>query len=52
MTGQEAVAQIKAHVAPLEGIALEDQVVLLAGTPLEDEATQGQFGMEALTTLK
>ncbi|XP_070926656.1 ubiquitin-like FUBI-ribosomal protein eS30 fusion protein [Macaca nemestrina] len=52
VTGQETVAQIKAHVASLEGIALEDQVVLLAGTPLEDEATLGQCGVEALTTLE
>lgn len=52
MTGQETVAQIKAHVASLEGIAPEDQVVLLAGTPLEDEATLGQCGVEALTTLE
>ncbi|XP_054422662.1 FAU ubiquitin-like and ribosomal protein S30 [Pteronotus mesoamericanus] len=51
VTGQETVAQIKAHVASLEGIAPEDQVVLLAGTPLEDEATLGQCGVEALTTL-
>ncbi|KAF5913487.1 hypothetical protein HPG69_017105 [Diceros bicornis minor] len=29
--------QIKAHVALPEGIASEDPVVLLAGTPLEDE---------------
>lgn len=49
---QETVAQIKAHVALLEGIAPEDQVVLLAGTPLEDEATLGQCGVEALTTLE
>ncbi|KAF3816684.1 hypothetical protein GH733_014032 [Mirounga leonina] len=46
------VAQIKAHVASLEGIAPVDQVVLLAGTPLEDEATLGQCGVEALTTLE
>ncbi|XP_005577372.2 ubiquitin-like FUBI-ribosomal protein eS30 fusion protein [Macaca fascicularis] len=52
VTGQETVAQIKAHVASLEGIASEDQVVLLAGTPLEDEATLGQCGVEALTTLE
>ncbi|XP_044767725.1 ubiquitin-like protein FUBI [Neomonachus schauinslandi] len=51
VTGQETVAQIKAHVASLEGIA-PDQVVLLAGTPLEDEATLGQCGVEALTTLE
>uniref|UniRef100_A0A9L0SHU9 FAU ubiquitin like and ribosomal protein S30 fusion n=1 Tax=Equus caballus TaxID=9796 RepID=A0A9L0SHU9_HORSE len=47
-----AVAAIQAHVASLEGIAAEDQVVLLAGTPLEDEATLGQCGVEALTTLE
>ncbi|XP_043745953.1 ubiquitin-like protein FUBI [Cervus elaphus] len=52
VTGQETVAQIKAHVASLEGIAPEDQVLLLAGTPLEDEATLGQCGVEALSTLK
>ncbi|NP_001125384.1 ubiquitin-like FUBI-ribosomal protein eS30 fusion protein [Pongo pygmaeus] len=52
VTGQETVAQIKAHVASLEGIAPEDQVVLLAGAPLEDEATLGQCGVEALTTLE
>ncbi|XP_053765187.1 ubiquitin-like protein FUBI [Panthera pardus] len=50
--GQEMVAQIKVHVASLEGVAPEDQVVLLAGTPLEDEATLGQCGEEALTTLE
>ncbi|KAM9757730.1 ubiquitin-like protein FUBI [Dama dama] len=52
VTGQETVAQIKAHVALLEGIAPEDQVLLLAGTPLEDEATLGQCGVEALSTLE
>ncbi|CAD7670090.1 ubiquitin-like FUBI-ribosomal protein eS30 fusion protein [Vulpes vulpes] len=52
VTGQETVAQIKAHVASLEGIAPEDQVLLLAGSPLEDEATLGQCGVEALTTLE
>ncbi|XP_066201664.1 ubiquitin-like FUBI-ribosomal protein eS30 fusion protein [Saccopteryx leptura] len=52
VTGQETVVQIKAHVASLEGIAPEDQVVLLSGTPLEDEAILGQCGVEALTTLE
>uniref|UniRef100_A0A2K6UZQ9 Ubiquitin-like domain-containing protein n=1 Tax=Saimiri boliviensis boliviensis TaxID=39432 RepID=A0A2K6UZQ9_SAIBB len=51
-TGQELVAQIKARVASLEGIALEDQVVLPAGMPLENEATLGQCGVEILTTLE
>ncbi|XP_020938525.1 FAU ubiquitin-like and ribosomal protein S30 [Phacochoerus africanus] len=52
VTGQETVAQIKAHVASLEGIAPEDQVLLLAGTPLEDDAILGQCGVEALSTLE
>uniref|UniRef100_A0A8D0V1G6 Ubiquitin-like protein FUBI n=1 Tax=Sus scrofa TaxID=9823 RepID=A0A8D0V1G6_PIG len=52
VTGQETVAQIKAHVASLEGIAPEDQVLLLAGTPLEDKAILGQCGVEALSTLE
>ncbi|KAJ1071224.1 hypothetical protein K5549_020317 [Capra hircus] len=48
VTGQETVTQIKAHLALLE----EDQVLLLAGTPLEDEVTLGQCGVEALSTLE
>ena len=36
----------------MEGIAPEDQVLLLAGTPLEDEATLGHCGVEALSTLE
>ncbi|XP_051005600.1 FAU ubiquitin-like and ribosomal protein S30 [Acomys russatus] len=51
VTGQE-VAQIKAHVASLEGITPKEQVMLLAGSPLENEATLGQCGAEALTTLE
>jgi small subunit ribosomal protein S30e len=42
VTTQEMVAQIKAHVASLKGIVPENQVMLLASTPLEDEATLGQ----------
>ncbi|KAM4845960.1 ubiquitin-like FUBI-ribosomal protein eS30 fusion protein [Thomomys bottae] len=52
VTGQETIAQIKARVASLEGIVPEDQVLLLAGTPLDDDATLGQCGVEALTTLQ
>ncbi|XP_063131976.1 ubiquitin-like FUBI-ribosomal protein eS30 fusion protein, partial [Rattus norvegicus] len=52
VTGQETVTQIKAHVASLEGVAPEDQVVLLAGSTLEDEATLAQCGVEALTSLE
>ncbi|XP_012876678.1 PREDICTED: ubiquitin-like protein fubi and ribosomal protein S30 [Dipodomys ordii] len=52
VTGQETIAQIKARVASLEGIVPEDQVLLLAGTPLEDDATLGQCGVGALATLQ
>ncbi|XP_006897197.1 PREDICTED: uncharacterized protein LOC102870071 [Elephantulus edwardii] len=52
VTGQETVSQIKVHVASLVGIAPEDQVVLLGGTPLEDEAILVQCGVEPLTTLE
>uniref|UniRef100_H0XUR1 Ubiquitin-like domain-containing protein n=1 Tax=Otolemur garnettii TaxID=30611 RepID=H0XUR1_OTOGA len=38
--------------ASLEGIAPDDQVMLLAGTTLEDDAILGQCGVEALTTLE
>lgn len=36
----------------MEGIAPEDQVVLLGGTPLEDGAVIGQCGIADLTTLE
>ncbi|XP_076971852.1 ubiquitin-like protein FUBI isoform X2 [Tamandua tetradactyla] len=52
VTGLETVAQIKAHVASLEGLPTEDKVVLLAGSPLQDEATLGHCGVKALTTLE
>ncbi|XP_060047866.1 ubiquitin-like FUBI-ribosomal protein eS30 fusion protein [Erinaceus europaeus] len=52
VTRQETVAQIKAHVASLEGIAPEDQVLLLAGGHLDDEAVLGQCCVEALSTLE
>ena len=52
VTGQETIAQIKAHGALLEGITPQDQVLLLAGMPLEDEATLGHCGVEALSTLE
>nr|XP_054367824.1 ubiquitin-like protein FUBI [Mirounga angustirostris] len=54
VTGLETVAQIKAkaHAASLEGHTTEDKVVLLAASPLQDEATLGQCGVEALATLE
>lgn len=36
----------------LEGITQEDQIFLLEGTYLEDEAIPGHYGVEALTTLE
>ena len=46
LTGHEMGVQIKARVALLEGVPPEDQVVLPAGTLLEDEAALGQCGEE------
>lgn len=46
LMGQEMGAQVEAHVALLEGVALP------ASTPLEDEATLGQCAEEALSTLE
>ncbi|XP_060244324.1 ubiquitin-like FUBI-ribosomal protein eS30 fusion protein [Meriones unguiculatus] len=52
VTNQETVVQIKAHVASLEDIDHEDQVMILVGSLLEDEVTLSQCGVEALTTLE
>uniref|UniRef100_A0A8P0PA36 Ubiquitin-like domain-containing protein n=1 Tax=Canis lupus familiaris TaxID=9615 RepID=A0A8P0PA36_CANLF len=52
VTGLEAFAHIKTHVASLEGHTTEDKVVLLAGSPLPGEAILGQCGVEALATLE
>ena len=52
MSGQGPVTQIEVLVASQEAIAPGNQVVLLAGMPLEAEATLGQCGVEALTTLE
>ncbi|KAG8564041.1 hypothetical protein GDO81_016304 [Engystomops pustulosus] len=52
VTGQETVSQIKAQISSLEGIACEEQVILLAGAPLSDEATLIQSGVCELNTLE
>ncbi|XP_029467277.1 ubiquitin-like protein fubi and ribosomal protein S30 isoform X2 [Rhinatrema bivittatum] len=52
VSGQTTVAQLKARVEFLEGLAAEDQVVSLSGAPLEDEATLEQCGITALATLE
>ncbi|XP_040197956.1 ubiquitin-like protein FUBI [Rana temporaria] len=51
VSGLETVYHIKAQVSSLEGIACEDQVILLAGAPLSDEDTLGQSGVCDLSTL-
>nr|AFM85678.1 ubiquitin-like protein fubi and ribosomal protein S30 isoform 1 [Callorhinchus milii] len=52
VTGRETVGEIKAHVGTLEGLAASDQVLLLAGTPLEDDAVIGQCGVSEHCTLE
>ncbi|XP_051908445.1 FAU ubiquitin like and ribosomal protein S30 fusion a [Hippocampus zosterae] len=52
VTGQETVGQIKAHVQTLEGLLVEDQVVLLAGCPLEDDASLASCGISEHCTLE
>ncbi|PIO38307.1 hypothetical protein AB205_0108660 [Aquarana catesbeiana] len=51
VSGLETVYHIKAQVSSLEGISCEDQVILLAGSPLSDEDTLGQSGVCDLSTL-
>merc|ERR1712191_4205 len=51
VTGQETVQELKAHVQTLEGISVEDQVLLLAGTPLEDSTALVECGVIEHSTL-
>ncbi|XP_012685105.3 ubiquitin-like protein FUBI [Clupea harengus] len=51
VTGQETVHDLKAHVQTLEGISVEDQVLLLAGTPLEDSTALLECGVTEHSTL-
>nr|XP_013808457.1 PREDICTED: ubiquitin-like protein fubi and ribosomal protein S30 [Apteryx mantelli mantelli] len=52
VSGDETVAQIKARVAALEGIAPRDQVLLFGGAPLEDDAVLGQSDVAEFSTLE
>uniref|UniRef100_A0A3Q3BA88 FAU ubiquitin like and ribosomal protein S30 fusion a n=2 Tax=Kryptolebias marmoratus TaxID=37003 RepID=A0A3Q3BA88_KRYMA len=52
VTGQETVGQIKAHVQTLEGLCVEDQVLLLAGCPLEDDSSLASCGVSEHCTLE
>ncbi|XP_063079005.1 FAU ubiquitin like and ribosomal protein S30 fusion a [Engraulis encrasicolus] len=51
VTGQETVQDLKAHVQTLEGISVEDQVLLLAGAPLEDSTALVDCGVTEHSTL-
>ncbi|XP_067894962.1 FAU ubiquitin like and ribosomal protein S30 fusion a [Heterodontus francisci] len=52
VTGEETVGEIKAHVESLEGVSAVDQVILLAGAPLNDESIIGQCGISEHCTLE
>ncbi|CAH1791710.1 unnamed protein product [Owenia fusiformis] len=43
VTGTETVGHVKAQIAASEGIAVEDQVVLYGGKPLEDATLLSSF---------
>ncbi|KAK6295459.1 hypothetical protein J4Q44_G00346850 [Coregonus suidteri] len=52
VTGQETVRDIKVHVQTLEGLLVEDQVLLLAGSPLEDASSLVECGISEHCTLE
>ncbi|KAG8438001.1 hypothetical protein GDO86_008620 [Hymenochirus boettgeri] len=52
VSGEETLSHIKAQIYSLEGIPCEDQIILLAGSPLSDEATLQQCGVSDLGTLE
>ncbi|XP_028858654.1 FAU ubiquitin like and ribosomal protein S30 fusion a [Denticeps clupeoides] len=51
VTGQETVEDLKAQIQALEGVPVEDQVLLLAGAPLEDGAALISCGVTELCTI-
>ncbi|XP_073672848.1 FAU ubiquitin like and ribosomal protein S30 fusion a [Garra rufa] len=52
VSGHETVNDIKAHVQTLEGLSVEDQVLLLAGAPLEDDSTLLNCGVTEHCTIE
>ncbi|XP_064359353.1 ubiquitin-like FUBI-ribosomal protein eS30 fusion protein [Dromaius novaehollandiae] len=52
VSADETVAQLKARVAALEGIAPQDQVLLCGGAPLDDDAAVGQSGLADFATVE
>ncbi|NXG12793.1 UBIM protein, partial [Sakesphorus luctuosus] len=51
VSGSETFAQIKEKVAELSGVPPKDQVLLFAGTPLDDDVVLGQSPLPELATL-
>ncbi|XP_051500475.1 FAU ubiquitin-like and ribosomal protein S30 [Myxocyprinus asiaticus] len=52
VSGHETVHDIKTHVQSLEGLSVEDQVLLLSGAPLEDDVTLLNCGVSEHCTLE
>ncbi|XP_057208924.1 FAU ubiquitin like and ribosomal protein S30 fusion a [Triplophysa rosa] len=52
VSGHETVHEIKARVQLLEGVSVEDQVLLLSGTPLESDASLLDCGITEHCTLE
>ncbi|XP_058016151.1 ubiquitin-like FUBI-ribosomal protein eS30 fusion protein [Ahaetulla prasina] len=52
VSAHETISHLKARIESLEGIALDDQVILLGGIPLENDSVLGQCGISDLTTLE
>ncbi|KAG1941785.1 ubiquitin-60S ribosomal protein L40 [Pimephales promelas] len=52
VSGHETVHDIKAQVQALEGLSVEEQVLLLSGSPLEDEHTLLSCGVTEHCTLE
>ncbi|XP_056336830.1 FAU ubiquitin like and ribosomal protein S30 fusion a [Danio aesculapii] len=52
VSGNETVRDIKAHVEALEGVCVEDQILLLSGAPLQDDSTLLNCGITEFCTLE
>ncbi|XP_059369399.1 FAU ubiquitin like and ribosomal protein S30 fusion a [Carassius carassius] len=52
VSGDESVRDVKARVQALEGVSVDQQVLLLAGAPLEDDVSLLDCGVSELCTLQ
>ncbi|XP_065112650.1 FAU ubiquitin like and ribosomal protein S30 fusion a [Paramisgurnus dabryanus] len=52
VSGHEAVHEIKARVELLEGVSVDDQVLLLSGAPLENDVSLQDCGITEHCTLE